>query len=235
MGSNYYYEGNELALFQNASNWKKYFSTTILPYIKGSVLEVGAGIGANTPYLLNEKVKSLTLLEPDPGFTEHLQKLKLQNRLPALCVIQNGTLQQIEGDIYYDTILYLDVLEHIKDDKKELALAFNRLNAGGRLIILSPAFPCLFSSFDKGIGHYRRYTKKKLREIVCTPKEVHLQYIDAIGFMLSLINKTILNQKLPTLKQIEFWDKKCIPLSKLIDPLVKRYFGRSILGVWQKM
>ncbi|HMT74556.1 MAG TPA: class I SAM-dependent methyltransferase [Chitinophagaceae bacterium] len=228
------YISTELAVFKDAQNWKKYFSDIIIPFIQGSVLEVGAGIGSNTPYLINKKINSLTLLEPDKSFANILKQQKTQNQFPQNCDVINGTLQDLKKDLLFDTIIYLDVLEHIENDSEEVSEIYNRLKQNGKLIILSPAFPCIFSKFDKEIGHYRRYTKKSLRKISVKMRPLNLRYLDCSGFFLSAANKYFLTQKYPSKKQVFFWDKVCIPISRFFDPLTKNFFGRSILGIWEK-
>src|SRR5260370_30792037 len=82
--------------------------------------------------------------------------------LPGRCQVQIGTLRNVAAASLYDTILYLDVLEHIADDAAELAAAANHLAPGGHLVVLGPAHQFLFSAFDEAIGHYRRYNSRRL-------------------------------------------------------------------------
>lgn len=77
--------------------------------------------------------------------------------------MQATTLAALPRDSRFDTILYIDVLEHIADDRAELVEAARRLNPGGYLVVLSPAHQWLFTAFDAAIGHVRRYTAKSLR------------------------------------------------------------------------
>jgi hypothetical protein len=133
----------------------------------------------------------------------------------------------------FDSIVYIDVLEHIEDDKSELAQAFHLLRPGGRLIVLAPALQALYSPFDKAIGHYRRYARKSLRS--CTPPSSRLEklaYLDCVGLIASGANRLILKQSSPSLRQILFWDKYMIPVSRILDPLIGHRLGKSILAVW---
>src|SRR5947208_1073669 len=115
------YVGSELELFSTAANWKSYFSEMIRPFIGGRVLEVGAGIGANIPYLHGDTVAEWTSLEPDPDLAGRIADAVERGTLPARCRVQVGTLRDVDQGSLYDTILYLDVLEHIADDAAELA------------------------------------------------------------------------------------------------------------------
>ncbi len=227
------YPGEELALFQQAIHWKKYFSRYIRPYIKGKVLETGAGMGATTPYLHNNNCTGWVLLEPDHAMAELLKKKSGSNELPAGCSVREGTIDNESG--IFDTILYIDVLEHIKDDRAELQKAFLHLNSGGCIVVLAPAHPSLFSAFDRAIGHWRRYTKKMLRKI--SPPGARIisnKYFDSAGYFTSGMNKLVLKQKYPTAKQVRFWDRWLVPLSSLTDKIFFHSFGRSIITVWRK-
>ena len=222
------YQGNELEIFNQAKNWKAYFSKQILPFIWGDVLEVGAGIGANIPYLYNENVKSWTSLEPDTKFVS-----KIKETYPHIQVVE-GTLDALK-EKKYDTVLYLDVLEHISDDNEEFKKAANMVRPSGNLIIQCPAHNYLFSPFDQAIGHYRRYNKSMYKMLVSDSLElVKLRYLDSLGLTLSLGNSLILKSSMPTLKQVLFWDKVIIPISRILDPLVAYLFGKAIVGVWRK-
>ena len=135
----------------------------------------------------------------------------------------------------FDLVICIDVLEHILEDKKELQRATFYLKPGGHLIILSPAFQFLYSPFDKAIGHYRRYTIKSLTDISpLNCQVVKSNYLDSIGCLASLVNKLFLRSSNPSISQINFWDKKIIPLSYFFDKLFLNSFGRSLYFVWNK-
>jgi ubiquinone/menaquinone biosynthesis C-methylase UbiE len=233
MSDTFKYQGNELTLFQHANNWKKYFSKVILQYIKMNVLEVGAGIGATTSLLNNNTAFEWLLLEPDSTMSNILiQKIK-EKTLPMNCKVLNGTIDQVNTK--FDTIIYIDVLEHIKNDKQEIRKAASLLNNGGYLIILSPAFEILYSPFDHAIGHFRRYQKKDMKELAPPDLEiVFCKYFDSMGYFAALINKIFLQQKYPTEKQIKTWDSLLVPVSKFTDKLFFHRFGKSIICVWYK-
>lgn len=235
MGESIKYPGQELKLFEKATNWKKYFSQLIQPYIHGKVLECGAGIGATAKILNNGINNEWILLEPDKEMAELLRSKISQNELPSNCKVIEGTISTFENKSLFDTILYIDVLEHIQNDKAEIEMAASRLNQGGYLIILSPAFQLLYSKFDNAIGHFRRYTRKELISLFpVSLKQTLLRYLDSSGFFLSFTNKVFLKQKYPTEKQVQIWDKLIVPVSKISDRVFNYSFGKSILGIWQK-
>lgn len=235
MSDPFKYQGQELVLFEKAINWKKYFSGLIQSFINGRVLECGAGIGSTCKVLNDGSAKEWILLEPDKEMAEFLRNKISLNELPSNCKVIEGTISSLENKSRFDTILYIDVLEHIKNDNEEIEMAAFCLNDGGHLIILSPAFSSLYSKFDNAIGHYRRYTRKKLKSLVPASLKLRsLRYLDSSGFFISFTNRFFLKQKYPTKKQVHFWDRYIIPVSKISDKIFNYSFGKSILGIWQK-
>ncbi len=227
------YPGHELHLFREALNWKRYFAKELLPHIHGDVLEVGCGIGANADHLINAAVKSWTFLEPD---AELLGQVPDNIASPMLLGAERiaGTIAAVQGRAF-DSILYIDVIEHIRDARTELEQAYRALRPGGHVVILVPAFNALFSPFDRAIGHYRRYTKRSLRqELPAEAQLVRLRYLDSMGAVLSLGNKVLLRSAAPTAAQVCFWDRRIVPLSRLLDPVIAHGVGRSLIAVARK-
>lgn len=230
------YIGEELGLFAEAKNWKRYYSGIVSPYLGKRVLEVGAGIGATTEILSQQrKHDSWVCLEPDKILASEITRKIHAGELPGFCSAAEGYLNDLKGDVKFDSILYIDVLEHIEQDGEELQHAAQMLNSGGHLIVLSPAYNFLFSPFDQSIGHFRRYDKQMISALPLPQlKKTKLIYLDSVGVLTSLANKYLLKQAYPTQEQILFWDRWIIPVARVIDRLVFYSFGRSILSIWMK-
>ena len=229
------YAGSELDLFAAVHNWKTYWSNRIRPYVTGDVLEVGAGIGSNTPYLDSGDNGRWVCLEPDAGLVSQLTTNLVRSGNKRTYETITGTLQDLDSNLRFDTILYIDVLEHIEDDRAELANAASRLEVGGRIIVLSPAHQMLFTPFDAAIGHFRRYNRQMLRRI--SPPDLLLDrlfYLDSAGLALSGANLLLLRQSMPTTSQLRVWDKFVIPISRVLDRFLFNSVGKSIVGVWQR-
>lgn len=225
------YIGSELDLFKDAIVWKKYFSSQINQYISGDVLEVGAGLGANSKFLINDKVISWTFLEPDHTLCNKI-KINTTDINISKNVI-NGTIDST--NCTFDTIIYIDVLEHIEDSMGEIDKIKTRLNKGGNLIILVPAYQYLFSDFDREIGHFRRYNKKVLKnEVKDKLVLVSSFYLDSIGVLASLVNKIFLKKAKITRSQVSFWDNYLVRISYLSDIIFFRKFGKSLIAIFTK-
>jgi SAM-dependent methyltransferase len=233
MKPGYTYIGNELELFGKATRWKSYVASSISSFITGDVAEAGAGTGNFTPFLQSPAVTSWTYLEPDGSFRDILRSKINRGRLPPGIIGEK--LAELPAGARFDTILYLDVLEHIEDDRSEIQTMTGCLNPGGHIIILSPAYASLYSLFDKEIGHYRRYNRKQLTGLFDNKKGiVSCKYLDSAGFFTSLANRWWLRQTYPTPQQIRIWDSLLVPVSRIADRLFGYAFGRSVLLVWRK-
>ena len=227
------YIGTELEVFAGARNWKSYVRERLRSYIAGRVLEVGAGIGSVTLLMNDGSQRQWVCLEPDKNLAERI-KQSLSTSLRN-CEVIVGTLADLGREEKFDVLLYMDVLEHIEDDRDELYRAASYLEPGGHLIVLAPAWQWLSTPFDNAIGHFRRYTKSSLRKIV--PKglaEERFEYLDSVGMLASAGNCILLRSSTPTSSQIRFWDRFLVPLSRVIDPVLVHSLGRSVLAIWKK-
>jgi SAM-dependent methyltransferase len=230
----YRYIGSELELFAAAANWKAYIAQVLRQFIGGRVLEVGAGIGGNTAHLDNARVSEWTCLEPDPDLIRLIGERVQAGEIRPACRVVTGTIENIHRDAQFDTILYLDVLEHIADDRGELARARAHLADQGKLVVLAPAHQYLFSPFDAAVGHYRRYDRASLG--AQTPPGCQLEtflMLDCAGFFASLANRLMLRAAVPSKRQIAVWDKLLVPISRLLDPLTGHKFGKTAVAVWR--
>jgi len=229
------YVGQELELFALATNWKRYVKAEIGKYLIGDVLEIGAGIGGTTLALHDGTARRWTCLEPDVGQAKRLRATVIKNRGGCAPAVIAGSLRALADRPSFDCVLYLDVLEHIQDDRRQVEEAARLVRPGGHIVILSPAHQWLFNEFDKSVGHLRRYDKRNLRSLMPSGwNEKELAYLDSVGVLLSLANALALRQALPSRWQLSLWDRLCVPLSRIIDAVLLGNFGKSILAVWEK-
>jgi len=175
--------------------------------------------------------KKIDLYEPTKKFY-----LELKKRFKKNNKVSNYNKKFLLQKEKYDSILYLDVLEHIKYDKEEILKAFKSIKKNGYLIINVPAFSYLYSKFDKDVGHHKRYQKEDMRIIFknLKYKKLDLKYYDSVGYILSLLSRlTLSDYKKKFEQKIKIWDF-LIPLSKIIDFLTFNLYGKSLLVVIKK-
>ena len=234
MGSEFRYTG-ELDLFESARNWKAYWGSVVSGYLGSRVLEVGAGTGSTIRQLGPRRADIWVSLEPDARLAERMRRDRDIGHLPRFVDIRIGTVADLGPTDQFDTALYVDVLEHIEDDRLELERASEHLVEGGHLVVLAPAHQFLFTPFDAAVGHFRRYNRASLLGL--TPSSmtpVFSSYLDSVGLLASLGNRLALKSATPSQRQIRFWDAVLVRASRVLDPLTLHRFGKSVLVVWRK-
>jgi|TARA_B100001063_G_scaffold220025_1_gene224562 SAM-dependent methyltransferase len=222
------YDGFELDHFDSAYNFRKYQISLIKKYLSGKLLEVGPGKGGLT-FFYDQFVKLPTLIEPEKNLYKFLKKKFKKKKF----IIKNCTIDKIQKK--FDTIMYFDVLEHIENDLHEIKTARKKLKKGRYLIFSVPAYQSFYSSFDKSVGHYKRYNKKDFIKIskITGLKIDKIIYYDSIGFFLLVLNR-IFSLKQTNLKNKLFFWNLLIPLSRIIDFFTFNKFGKSLLCVFKK-
>lgn len=230
-----HYLGDELALFEHAVHWKAYYGALLRPYLRGRVLEVGAGLGGTTRALCDARPTDWLCLEPDAALAAHIGAACAAGALPAAVRLRVATLAGLPAaEGLFDAVLYVNVVEHIADDAAELARAYARLAPGGALLVVVPAHQWLFSRFDAAIGHFRRYSRGRLRQALPAGGRVRrLAYLDSFGLLAAAASK-LLRQTYPTLAQVKLWDRGLVPVSRRLDRLIGYAVGKSVLAVVEK-
>jgi len=232
----YRYVGTELEVFHYAKNWKHYYRRQMRAFIGDEVLEIGAGIGGTCVVLCEPGKKRWLCIEPDASQANQIREKIADKKLPACCEVKSLHTSEVPAGEMFDSIIYIDVLEHIENDAEEIGFAVSHLRPGGHLIVLSPAHQYLYSPFDAAVAHFRRYNKESLSaamtnyDLEC----VKLVYLDSVGCLISLGNKLLLRSTTPTWGQMRFWDRGIVPISSVVDKFFGYRLGKSILGVWRR-
>lgn len=205
----------------------KYFFDWVLqefePYLRGHVLEVGAGTGTITRKLV-ELVPDVSIMALEPAdnlFATLGAYATLTDRVTA----RKGTLAYLgarpAGE--FDTVLYVNVLEHVADDQRELRLAADALKPGGALLVFGPALEALYSQLDHKAGHYRRYSLPHLRRIVeeAGLRVVSLRYFDVLGLLPYLVVYRWLHRTDISSSTMWGYDRLIVPISRLIQQILR--------------
>jgi glycosyltransferase involved in cell wall biosynthesis len=151
-----------LARLNRAPRFTKWMADTIRPYLGERVLEIGAGIGNLTSNLVPRKVYWAS--DINPQYLDRLKKLK-QTRPYLHVQYTDASEEQTYPEPQFDTVICLNVVEHLQDDLKALQNIRASLQKDGRAIILVPNGPQLYGSLDRVLGHFRRYTKEQLVDV----------------------------------------------------------------------
>ena len=223
MKKNINYPGWELKYFDKALNFRRYQFSLIKEYICGQVAEVGPGNGVNLN-IYKSLAKKIYLFEPSQIFIKKLKKYK-NKKIKIINTVFTKSKNK------YNTIIYLDVLEHIKNDSKEIINAYNSLKKNGYLIINVPAFQHLYSKFDEDLMHFKRYSKKDFKKVLHMLKiyNYKMLYFDCFGYFFSVLSKIFIkNYKINFGSKILIWNK-LMPLSIFFDRLFFNFFGKSLI------
>jgi glycosyltransferase involved in cell wall biosynthesis/phospholipid N-methyltransferase len=149
-----------------APNFNRWMADTISPYVGRTVLEIGAGMGNMSRHLLPHR-KLYVATDVNDEYADHLRNT-FRHR-PQVCIHKLDATKAEDFHAFeqqLDTVVCLNVLEHIEDDAATLGYIKTLLEPGGRLILLVPNDPKAYGTIDKEIGHYRRYTPESLRKVV---------------------------------------------------------------------
>jgi len=225
-----------LELFANAPHFNKWLFENISPYCQGNILEIGSGIGNISKLLLQQNLP-VTLSDLRKDYCEQLRLLFGQNRNLQNILQIDLSLPDFEN-VYakllhqFDTVIALNVVEHIEDDKLVINNCRKLLKPNGRVIILVPAFMKLYNSFDKELGHFRRYNKKNLGRLIQTQqlKIVMMEYFNCAGILGWWFTGSVLKKKIIPGNQLAIYEKM-VPLFRLIDKLLMKRIGLSVIVV----
>jgi SAM-dependent methyltransferase len=206
------------------------------PYLRGRVLEVGAGTGTITRKLVERYPDiTITALEPAENMIGELESYAaLHPRVDVLRqTLENGGVPA--GT--FDAAMYLNVLEHIDDDGAELALAAAALRPGGALLVFGPAHEWLYGDLDYKAGHYRRYSLRQLRSVVTAAgfDVVSSRYFDVFGVLpYWVVYRLLRHNDIPTTTMWAY-DRLVVPTSRLLQALVRHPpVGKNVILVARK-
>ena len=225
------YSGWELGFFDKSKNFRYYQFSLIKKFLKDKILEIGPGNGVLAETYLRKYYSNISLSELDPKLNRKLVR-KFKNSKNVK--IYKKKIRNFKGK--FNSIIYSDVIEHIQDDIKEVESAYSKLKKNGHLIIMVPAFQYLYSDYDKSIGHFRRYQKKRFKDLAKKNKWKieKMIYFDSIGFLFGLMSKILNSRNQNNVKFGALIWNFLIPLSKILDILLNNSVGKSLLCVYKK-
>jgi len=200
------------------------------------VLEIGCGIGNFTTFLkdsnclvLGVDIDGQCIESHRCRFADrdHIQQCRLDAMSPEI-----ETIRGFEPD----TIICLNVLEHIQDDRKALAHMFNILRPGGKVCVIVPAYEALRGPIDNALGHYRRYTVGTIREISLSAGFLiaDQHYMNVVGFFGWWLNARVFKRTKQSPLQVRMFDRFIVPALLRMERMVPPPFGQNIFAVLEK-
>lgn len=201
----------------------------VRPWVGDRVLEIGAGIGNLSQFLVDRPAVVLT-----DTAEEYLRRLRERfGHLPNVDVMRLY-LPTVDGPVTtrsFDTIVCLNVLEHVADDALSLTAMRGLLGQGGQLILLVPALPALYGSLDRALGHVRRYTPRELRTKFGRAglRLRHLEYFNLAGIPGWWFTGRVLRREVIPAGSLRWFDR-LVPLFRL-ERLLPLRLGQSLIAI----
>ncbi len=222
----------KMRVMKNNNRWTY---NTIKPYLGAKMLELGSGIGTFSAYLIKKK-KQVTLTDINLEYIKYLKGRFIGN--PNVDVKQADAVKIDEkvGAVRFDTVVAINILEHIENDTIAIEKFRKVLVPQGKLILVVPAHRYLYGNFDKGLGHYRRYSKKELMEKLTkqgfTIEKIRfMNFLSALGWFSEF---KILRKRHMSLLTIRLGDM-LIPLIACVEKYIKFPFGLSLFCVAKRV
>lgn len=218
-----------------ADNYNEWTFSLFQPYVNGDVLEVGCGVGSFTRRIVeNSAFNKFLSIDISRDAVEHC---RARFSHPAL-EFQQIDAREVQGT--FDLIVCMNVLEHIEDHEGALKHLFDLLKTGGKLFLLVPAHQSLYNQFDVEGGHFRRYDKKSIRELLANAagggkyrlEQFYFNSVGALGYW--LVYKVI--KKIPqsgAKSEIGLFDKFVVPIMRRLEGK-SLPFGISVISIITK-
>lgn len=223
-----------LEVIAKANKFNSWMYETIRPYCHGSVLEIGSGIGNISQFFIRDGY-FITLSDPNEVYLDQLKKKYTGINILSMDLVC-GNFNKDHNNLFqvFDTVVFLNVLEHIHNDELAVENCSYFLKPGGSLVVLVPAYSFLYSRIDKELGHYRRYTAKKLGALISkknfSVKKVF--YFNALGIVAWMFGKVFGFRLIPPENMKLF--NRLVPFAKFIDKIFFRKIGLSVILIAQK-
>ncbi|HEX3626977.1 MAG TPA: methyltransferase domain-containing protein [Verrucomicrobiae bacterium] len=223
-------EDFEFAALSVADNYRKALLDEFSRHLRGNVLEVGAGIGQITEALLaNKDIKRCVSIEPHSIFYN-----RLAEKFPGHHLV-HGTIEDLKEEAEWNSLVSINVLEHIKNDERELKNYRDHLaKSGGVLCLFVPARMEIYADIDRDFGHFRRYAKLELEQKLERAgfEVLRLRYYNLAGYFAWWLNFCVLKKHHFSAGSVRFFDRYIFPLvhgfeSRICAPFV----GQSLLAI----
>lgn len=201
------------------------------PFLGQRILEVGCGLG-NLACLLQNRELYIGLDLSRESVSALQAQYADHSNMSFVCLdITNRAVLGLR-DHLFDTVISVNVFEHIADDILALRYIYELLQPGGKLALIVPAHKWLYGSMDRAIGHHRRYTKASMTKNLaaagfCIQKQRYLNALGALGWF---INGRILRERVPPCDQLRAFNM-LVPVLEWAERVVQSPVGISLVTV----
>jgi SAM-dependent methyltransferase len=219
-----------LANLGTADAYTRWVLDEVRPWLGQRILEVGCGTGTYT-VPLGLAGHELVSIDIDPEYVE--QATQNTATLPKVTVLQADATTGVSTlGTPFDSVMMLDVLEHIEDDVAMLQRLRGTLKPGGRIILKVPAIRALHSSMDQAIGHWRRYDRASLQDALSRAgfETERLWFFNAPAVFGWWLNGRLLGRTTPPSAQLTLFNR-LVPVLRPVDRLFRHVIGLSLFAV----
>ncbi len=222
---------HSLAILATVYHYNHWIYLSCRDFLGPTVAEIGSGVGNTTQFLLNSE--EVACLEPYAPYRDYLTKrfAKHLNVSVHPFAIEDCPNSEVpEGK--FDSVLCINVLEHIADDIGAIRRMKRMLRPGGNAIILVPAMPCIYGAMDKAMGHHRRYTISSLRRAFSDAgmHPYHARYMNMVGALGWWWRGRLLKKAhIPESATLMF--DKLVPMISTLERIIPPFFGQSVIVV----
>ena len=235
------YAGKDLEAMSFAVNYHRWILSIFEPFLGQRVVEVGAGTGSFSELLLERRLQSLSLVEPSTAMYQQLCRRIEETSTSAVVKTYNDIFEnvadRIRSDQRPDSIIYINVLEHIEDDIHELNVIKEMLDPGARLLIFVPALRWLHGSYDRQINHFRRYTRTELEKkcVAAGFRVIGSRYFDVFGVLPWWVKYRLLQSKNMEPGAVRFYDQRVVPIAKRLESRLTPPLGKNVLLIAERV
>jgi SAM-dependent methyltransferase len=224
------YSGTELDAMAEARNYCRWIMQYFSPYLGRRVVEIGAGTGTFSELLLEgQRTVDLVLFEAARNLFPQLRQRFSNRPVRVHC----GTFEPRVLDGPVDSIVLVNVLEHILDDAALLSQIEQCLCPGGSLLLFVPALSWNYGSLDMAFGHHRRYSKRELGHKFAESRlrVQFMRYVNMMGIPSWFFAGKVLRQTTLKPAQVRWYDRWIIPWSFELEKICEPPLGQSLLAV----
>lgn len=228
------YSGQELDALAEARHYYAWVLRQFEPYIGPQMIEVGAGIGTFSEFILSvPRVEKLVAIEPAANTLPHLEKRFAST--PRVEVRAGYLSDNLEG-LHGNALVAVNVMEHVPDDNQFLRDAFTAIRPGGHLLLFVPALPAIFGTLDVAFEHHRRYTRTSLRAVIegAGWKPVRISYMNLPGIAAWFFAGRVLRKTSIATKDAKTYDRLVVPWLSRLESMVEPPIGSNLVAIARK-